>query len=133
MRYKRISWRMIYSHLVQEVLIPLKDYSSNSSHFILFLKQCGIEKKEYQLILSMLSKLCHEYSVFVSTFHATGIAILNWKMPSLSTLFDSLKKDQDKLIHMGYVISSKGKDHALMVQVSTLEEISTQNGPPKKN
>ena len=39
-------------------------------------------------------------------------------MPSLSTFFDSLTKEQDKLIHMGAFRSSKGKDHALIVQGS---------------
>ena len=71
------------------------------------------------MILSILSKLDPEYSVFVSTFHATRIAISNWKIPySLSTLFDSLTKEQDKLIQMGALRISKGKGHALIVQGS---------------
>ena len=37
-------------------------------------------------------------------------------MPSLSTFFDSLKNDQDKLIHMGALRYSKGEDHALIFQ-----------------
>ena len=37
-------------------------------------------------------------------------------MPSLNTFFDSLTKEQDKLIQMGDVKSPKGKDHSLMVQ-----------------
>ena len=83
---------------------------------VLFLKRCGIEKKEYQLILSILSKLSPKYSIFVSTFHATRISISNWKIPSLSTLFDSLMKEKDKLIQMGALIYSKGKDSSLIVQ-----------------
>ena len=59
---------------------------------VLFFKKCGIDKKEYQLILSILSKLGPKYSVFVSTFHATRLSISNRKMPYLSTLFDSLTK-----------------------------------------
>ena len=39
-------------------------------------------------------------------------------MPYLSTFFDSLTKEQDKLIHMGFLNSSKGKDHSLLVQGS---------------
>ena len=85
---------------------------------VLFLKQCGVEKKEDQLIVSILSTLSFEYSVFVFTFHAIRLAISNWKMLSLSTLFDSLTKKQDKLIQMGALRSSKGKDHALIVQGS---------------
>ena len=59
-----------------------------------------------------------EYSIFVSTFHVTRLVISNWKIPSLSTFFDSLTKEQDKLIHMGVLNYSKGKDHSLMVQGS---------------
>ena len=39
-------------------------------------------------------------------------------MPSLSTFFDSLTKDQDKMIQMGSLTSSRGKDHALIFQGS---------------
>ena len=85
---------------------------------VLLLKQCGIEKKEDQLILSILSKLCPRYSGFVSTFHATRLAISNWKIPSLSTFFDSLTKEKDILIQMGALKISKIKDHAIIVQVS---------------
>ena len=68
------------------------------------------------MIISILSKLGPEYSVFVSTFHAIRIVISNWKMSSLSTFFDSLTKEKDKLIHMGALISSKGKYHGLIFQ-----------------
>ena len=65
---------------------------------VLMIKHCGIEKKYDQLILSILSKLGPEYSFFVSTFHGTRLAIWNWKIPSLSTFFDSLTKEKAKLI-----------------------------------
>ena len=42
---------------------------------VLQLKQCGIAKKEDQFILSILSKLGPEYSVFVSTFHSGKLRI----------------------------------------------------------
>ena len=83
---------------------------------ILFLKQCGIEKKEDQLIISIVSNLGLEYSVCVSTFHAIRLAISNWKIPSLSTLIDSLTKEKDKLVQMGTLKISKRKYHALVVQ-----------------
>ena len=54
----------------------------------------------------------------MSTFQATRLAISNWKMSSLSTLFDSLAKEQDKLIQMGDLKIYKGKYHALIVQGS---------------
>ena len=58
-----------------------------------------------------------DYSVFMSTFHATRL-VPKWKMPYLNTFIDSLTKEQDKLIHMGVLNSSKGKDHAPLVQGS---------------
>ena len=82
------------------------------------LKQCGIEKEYYQLILSILSKLGSDYSVFMSTFHAIRLVVPKWKIPSLNYFFDSLKKDKDKLIHMSFLNSSKEKDHSLLVQVN---------------
>ena len=54
--------------------------------------------------------------MFVSTFHATRLVISNWKMHSLSTFFDSLTKEKDKLIHMSSLRIYKGKDHALIFQ-----------------
>ena len=77
----------------------------------------GLRRKKINLF-SILSKLGPEYSVFVSTFHATRLVISNWKMLSLCTFFDSLTKEQDKLIQMGALRSSKGKDHALIFQGS---------------
>ena len=65
---------------------------------VLFIKKPGTEKNEYQLIISILSKLGPEYLVFVSTFHATRLVVSNWKMPSLCTFFDSLTKEKEKLI-----------------------------------
>ena len=55
----------------------IEGFFTKFKSLVLLLKQCGIEKKEDQLILSILSKLGLEYSVFVSTFHATRIAISN--------------------------------------------------------
>ena len=80
------------------------------------LKQYGIEKEDDQLILSILSKLGLDYSVFVSTFQATRLAVPKWKMLSLNSFLDSLTKEQDKLIHMGVLNSYKFRDHALLVQ-----------------
>ena len=96
----------------------LEGFFTKFKSLVLMLKQCGIEKAYDQLILSILSKLGPDYSVFVSTFHATRLVVPKWKMPSLNSFLDSLTKEQDKLIHMGVLNSSKGKDHALLVQGS---------------
>ena len=52
----------------------------------------------------------------MSTFHATRLVIPKWKMLSLNYFLDSLTKETDKLIHISVINSSKGKDHALLVQ-----------------
>ena len=114
----------IREHQLENEIISMSQRSFKSIEWfftkfkslIIFLKQCGIDKKDDQLVISILPKLGLEYSVFVSTFHATRCVISNWKMTSLSTLFDSLKKEKDKLIHMGVVNSPKRKDHSLLVQ-----------------
>ena len=85
--------RLSYSHWVQAVLISIEGLFTKFKSCILFLKNCGIKKKVYQLILYILSKLSHEYSLFVSTFHATRLVVYDWKMPSLCTFFDSLIKE----------------------------------------
>ena len=59
-----------------------------------------------------------EYSVYVSTFHATRISISNCKMPCLSTFFDSKTKDKDKLIQMGALRIPNWNFHAIKVQGS---------------
>ena len=51
----------------------LQLYFSKFKALVLQLKQCGIEKKEEKLVLAILSKLGLDYSVFVSTFHATKL------------------------------------------------------------
>lgn len=62
----------------------IQDFFTKLKSIRLQLKQCGIEKEDKQLILSILSKLGPNYSVFVSTFYATKSALgSNYKMPSL--------------------------------------------------
>ena len=66
------------------------------------------------MVLSILSKLGLEYSVFVSTFHSVRFTSgKNWTMPTLDAFIESLSQEQDKLINMGKI---KGfKAHALAV------------------
>ena len=68
-------------HLIENELISLSPnsfeslqlYFSKFKALVLQLKQCGIEKKDDQIILAILSNLGPDYSVFVSTFHATKL------------------------------------------------------------
>ena len=63
-------------------------------------------KEDYQLILTILSKLGANYSVFVSTFRAGKLTKPGWKMPSLNAFIESLTSKHDKLLQMGIIRSS---------------------------
>ena len=58
---------------------------------------------------SLLSNLGSEYSVFVSTFHSIRESIPSWKMPSLDAFVESLIQEQDKLVQMGVIQTSKNQ------------------------
>ena len=88
----------------------LQLYFSNFKALVLQLKQRGIEKKEEQLVFTILSKLGTDYLVFVSTFHATKLIAQYWKMPKLADFMESLTQEQDKLVMMGTIKPSKDQD-----------------------
>ena len=90
----------------------IEEFITKFKSIVIFLKHCGIDKKEKKLIISILSKLGLGYSVFVSTFHATKLAVRNWRIPSLDAFLDSLTQDIVNLIQMGTLKISK--DHALV-------------------
>ena len=72
------------------------------------LSNCGITIDDEKLILSILSKLGLEYSIFVSTFYATmGSLGSVYKMPSLDEFVAHLTREQEKLAHMGQLKHSK--------------------------
>ena len=100
----------------------LQVYFSKFKALVLQLKQCGIEKKDDQLILAILSKLSPNYSVFFSTFYATKLTAQTWKMPSLTDFMESLIQEQDKLVMMGTIKPSK--DQALIAGDSKVDSKS---------
>ena len=51
------------------------DFFTNFKSLVLQLKQCGIEKKEDQLIFSIFLKLGPTFLVFVSTFHSGKLTL----------------------------------------------------------
>ena len=66
------------------------------------------------MVLSILSKIGLECSVFVSMFHSVRLTSgKNWTMPTLDAFIESLSQEQDKLINMGKIKGSKA--HALTV------------------
>ena len=75
----------IWGHILENDLIVLQPNSfeyikqlfTKYKSLVLQCKQCGLERKNEQLVLSMLRKLVSEYSVFVSTFHFGRASIPN--------------------------------------------------------
>ena len=92
--------------------LTLNDFFPKFKCMVFQLKLCKVEKEDDQLILSILSKLGADYSVFVSTFHSVKLTTPNWKMPTLNSFIESLTREHDKLIQMGIIRSSR--DQALV-------------------
>ena len=68
----------------------LNDFFTKFKHIVFQLKLCKVEKEDDQLILSILSKLGADYSVFVSTFHSVKLTTPNWRIPTLNSFIESL-------------------------------------------
>ena len=95
-----ITFSPMHFDTIQEFCIKFK-------YLVLQLKQCGIKKKEEKLILLILSKLGPEYSLFVSTFHSSKLAIRNWQILSLARFMESLTQEKHKLVQMGTIKARK--------------------------
>jgi hypothetical protein len=95
----------------------IQDFFTKFKDLLSQLKACGVDKskEEKQTVLTILSKLGLEFSVFVSTFHSVRFSSgATWKMPFLEDFIESLTQKKTKLINMGKI---KGpKVHALTVQ-----------------
>ena len=72
--------------------------------------------------MDILSNLGPNYSLFVSTFHATKLTARAWKMPKLAEFMESLTQEQDKLVMMGTIKPSK--DQYLVARDSRLDSKS---------
>jgi hypothetical protein len=112
-------------HMLQVELLTLdrKSFDNIQDFFTKFmdllsqLKSCGLDKwkEEKQMVLTILSKIGPEFSLFVSTFHIVRFSSgATWKMPSLKDFFKSFTQEQTKLIN---IVQIKGpKVHALTMQ-----------------
>jgi hypothetical protein len=78
------------------------------------------------MVLTILSKIGLEFSVFVYTFHSVRFSSgATWKMPSVEEFIEYLTQEQTKLINMGNI---KGpKVHALTVQDGRVIDIININ------
>ena len=97
----------------------LQVYFSKFKALVQHLKQCGIEKKDEQLVLAILSKIGPNYSIFVSTFHITKLMAQKWNIPSLEYFMESLTWEKERLVMMGTIKPSK--DQALVVGDSNID------------
>ena len=83
--------------------------------------------------MTILLKLGPNYSVFVSTFHATKLTAQTWKMPNLAEFMESLTQEKDKLVMMDAIKPSK--DQALFagdLRVGSKGNKKSKNPPKKK-
>ena len=84
----------------------IQDFFTKFKDLLSQLKACGVDKskEEKQMVLTILSKIGSEFSVFVSTFHTIRFAFgATWKMPSLEDFIESLTQEKTKLINMGTI------------------------------
>ena len=73
-------------HILENELIALQPSNFKTIHqffsrfksLVMQCKECGIDKKDGELVHSILSKLGPEFSVFVSTFHSWILTTPNW-------------------------------------------------------
>ena len=116
LRTPRKSWQKLHSmfnkqdelrgHILEKELVSLHPSSfetieqlfSKFKSLVLQCRQCGIEQKDEQNVLSILNKLGLEYSIYVSMFHSKWERFLEWKLPSLDSFSKSLIKEKNKLI-----------------------------------
>jgi hypothetical protein len=74
----------------------LQDFFTKYKDLLLQFKPCGVDKskEEKQMLLTILSKLGHEFSMFLSAFHPViFISRATWKMPSLEEFIESLTQE----------------------------------------
>ena len=62
----------------------LQKFFTNFKSLLIELNACGVKKEEDQRIISILSKLGPEYSVFVLSFQASKLTQEKWKMTPLN-------------------------------------------------
>ena len=73
----------------------LQDFFTKYKDLFSQLKTCGVDKsEEKQMVLTILSKLGLEKSVFISTFHLVSFTSRStWTIPSLEAFIESLTQE----------------------------------------
>jgi hypothetical protein len=129
-------------HMLEVELLTLDPKNFNNIQYfftkfkdlLLQLRACEVDKlkEEKQMVLTILSKLGPEFSVFVSTFHTVRFASgANWKMPSLEDFIKSLTQGKTELINMGTI---KGpRVHALTMHDGSQKYHKSKDKDKKKS
>jgi hypothetical protein len=66
------------------------------------------------MVLTIISKLGPDLSVFISTFHSVRFTSRStWKMPSLEDFIESMTQEKTKLINMGKKSKAQRRMHLL--------------------
>ena len=94
----------------------IQDFFTKFMDLLSQLKACGVEisKEEKQMVLTIISKLGPEFSLFIYTFHSIRFTSrATWKMPSLEDLIESFTQEKTKIINMEKIKGPRA--HALTV------------------
>jgi hypothetical protein len=89
-----------------KIFSNFQDFFTKFKDLLSQLKACGVDNstEEKQMVITILSKIGPEFSVFVSTFHTIRFSSgATWKMPSLQDFIKSLTQEKTKLINMGTI------------------------------
>jgi hypothetical protein len=84
----------------------IQDFFTKFKDLLSQLNACGVDKstEEKKMVLTILSKIGPEFSVFLSTFHTVRFAYGDtWKMPSLEDFIESLRQEKTKRINMSTI------------------------------
>ena len=96
----------------------IEDFLSKCKTLILLLEGVKVKNEDGSLSYSILTKLGPAYSVFVSTFHSTREAFISqgkdYKSPSFDAFFDSLIREQEKILHLGLLSTGNSSKKALV-------------------
>ena len=110
----------------------IQQFFTKYKSLVLQCKQCGLERKDEKLVLSVLSNIGFQYSIFVSIFHSGRDSIPNWNMPSLDAFVESLIQEQDKLVQMGVIQTCKNQA-LLMTYSNNVQARGKHKGKETKN
>jgi len=134
----------IRGHQFENELFTLDPNNFSSTEYFLskfktlrlLLEGVKVKKEDGSLIYSILTKLGPAYSVFVCTFHSTREAFISqgqtYKYPSFDAFCDSLIREQEKILHLGFLNLGNSSKKSLASQ-----QQPSSNNPkkqhPKKN